>query len=150
MRSKAELGARLPTDYKEICEAFGKGEFNGCLEVFSTDGGTSLKLLDHLASVRRSLEMDPLIEEEYLPYRLFVPGQGGLLQWGGSVPTDQFYWLTETDSPENWSVLARAESDPWHRYDMSMSEFLYRSLMDQEFDWYSSSSFEDRPIFELY
>ncbi|MEU8887831.1 hypothetical protein [Streptomyces sp. NPDC048442] len=49
-----DLETLFPSDFKEICEVFGRGEFNGYLGIFSTHEGISLELLDHMRLIRQN------------------------------------------------------------------------------------------------
>lgn len=129
---------------------FGRGQFSGNLHVLSSPGGASLLLLDRLARIRRSLEVHPVIRIEYLPYELFTPGRGGLIQWGDSESGDTFYWLADSRDPGRWPVLAQPDSGGWSRFDMTMSEFLFHLLTDDEIEDFTVADIVDPPYFEPY
>ncbi|MEU0003053.1 SMI1/KNR4 family protein [Streptomyces sp. NPDC006314] len=149
---EAELGTALPADFKEFCEAFGRGEFNGFLYVYTSKGGTHLEVLDNLRKLRRALESWPDAESVYEPYRIFEPGQGGLLRWGGAAAEGYaYYWLVTEEAPENWPIVARTDdTEEWHQYEMSVSEFVYRMITDTEFKPFSCASYSPVPHYESY
>jgi hypothetical protein len=43
-------------------------------------------------------------------------------------------------------VARRGGIDPWHRYDMSMSEFIYRMLTDHDFEPFTVADTTARPF----
>lgn len=144
-----DLRSPLPGDFKELSEAFGRGTFNGYLEILSNSDGNSLGLLENTQAIWQILTRYP-VQGEYDPYGFFDPGRGGLLQWGTAETEDQFYWLTKPGNPDSWKVVARQPSGPWRHSDMSMSEFVFRLISDPEFEGFDAGNFESPPIFESY
>jgi hypothetical protein len=133
---ETRLGTQLRADYRDVCEAFGAGEFCDYLTVYASAGGADSELVDSQETNRRIIVEHPVVAKGYLPYGLYQPGvQGGILQWGASVQGDEFAWLAHsTPAPETWPVLARDDAGGWQRFDMSMGKFLYRLLADESFE----------------
>jgi hypothetical protein len=129
---------RSAADYKEFCEAFGKGEFCDYLAVYalSSGGGARSELADSTEANLRLAEEHPVLLDYYLPYGLYRPGgEGGILQWGVSEQGEQFAWLVDRSAaPETWPVSLHPDSGEWRTYDMSMSELTYRLLADDVID----------------
>lgn len=133
---EAELGTELPRDYKQLCQAFGVGEFSQAVSVLCSD---ETRVADLLRTWRLLLSNDDSSDGPFAPYRIHVPGKtGGLIPWGMSRAADSFYWQV-TDGPiDAWPVLAKMEdSENWHRYEMTATEFLYRILTDPGFRPYT-------------
>lgn len=100
------LGTRLPSDYKELVELFGRGAFDGYLELHTAGApGTGVDIERCNRGVD-SLSNDALCE----PYRAY-PAPGGLLWWGWTEQEDGFYWLTEGADPDDWPVVAGGVGD---------------------------------------
>lgn len=133
---ESRIGILLPADYKEFCEAFGSGEFCDYLTVYASAGGADSELADVYEDNWRLAEEDPVGRDYYLPHGLYRPdGQGGILQWGASGQGDEFFWLAEGSMPPgSWPVLARDDAQRSRRFDMSMSEFVYRLVVDESFE----------------
>ncbi|MET9383188.1 SMI1/KNR4 family protein [Streptomyces sp. NPDC002928] len=129
-----ELGTRLPDDFKELAESIGVGEFSEYLYVDTSDKLDDFSVLGDLASIRRALERRPVAVRVYEPYQIFTPGEVGLLPWGRAVQEGvEFYWLAGGENPSQWPILARLDpSEEWYRFDMTVSEFVFRMLTGDE------------------
>ncbi|WP_369033167.1 SMI1/KNR4 family protein [Streptomyces adonidis] len=145
---ESRLGTRLPGDFKEFCEVFGAGEFSGYLEVYASSGGPSLKVIDWLEDINLTLREDPEAVETFLPYGIYTPGGKGLLPWGGTVNASEFGWFVDGGSPEEWRVVAQEEMGGWKKFEMSMSEFVFRVLTDVEFEEFTVADLVDPPYFQ--
>lgn len=141
------LGTPLPGDFKEICETFGVGEFSGYLEVYSSRGGATLKVIDWLEDIHQTLREYPDAVETFRPYGIYSPGEQGLLPWGGTVNASDFCWYVNGGPPEEWPVIAREESGDWCTFNMSMSEFVFRALVDVEFEEFTVAHLVEEPYF---
>jgi hypothetical protein len=49
--------------------------------------------------------------------RPLYPEPGGLLSWGSTEESDQFFWLTQDTNPDRWPVVG------WSRHDGSTFDF---------------------------
>ncbi|GIH20575.1 SMI1/KNR4 family protein [Rugosimonospora africana] len=144
---EAELGTTLPADYRELCSLLGGGYYSGFLrllqprrEAAATDG-----LLYSFRSNRRHPEYAGL----YAPYDLYGgPGRAGLLHWGSDQTEGDYYWLADARvDPAAWPVVARKDGiEPWNRYDLSMSEFVYHMLTDHDFEPFTVAATTARPF----
>lgn len=126
-----ELGTRLPHDFKEFCETFGRGQFSEWLNVYSSAGGAEHVVVGKLAFLR-SLGAD--LSELLEGYELFSSEQAGVIPWGSCEQGSAYYWLANGDDPDRWPVMCLMETGGWARYEMTMSEFSYRLIADANFD----------------
>ncbi|MGW0769074.1 SMI1/KNR4 family protein [Streptomyces sp. NPDC002676] len=147
---EAELGVPLPADYKELYEVFGGGVFSDCVYFLGRDGGLAF---DFLRQWRAALSAD---QDSALgdvsavdPYAVYAPGGKGLVEWGSTEWADEYCWLIDAERPGEYPILARADDvGPWHRYDMSTAEFLYRVLADADFQPFGVAQYALNPTFE--
>ncbi|MGX1755760.1 SMI1/KNR4 family protein [Streptomyces lydicus] len=114
------LGTRLPDDYKELVEAYGRGDFWGALCLctpFGDDNPVRLEanLVEDFGPLRESWP------EQY-PYPFF-PEPGGLLTWAMTGNAAQVCWLTE-GPPESWPVVIWSEDSDYERFDCGAAAFL--------------------------
>ncbi|MFF8972234.1 hypothetical protein [Streptomyces sp. NPDC014995] len=144
---EAEMGTELPSDYKQLCEAFGVGEFSQVVSVWCADG---TRVTDLLRMWRVLLEDDDPLAGPFAPYPIHVPGTtGGLIPWGTSRAADMFFWQVTDGAVDAWPVLARMEdAEEWDRYEMPATEFLYRILTDPGFRPYSVAQAVLEPSFD--
>ncbi|UNZ17594.1 SMI1/KNR4 family protein [Streptomyces sp. 891-h] len=141
---EGELGVPLPADYKKLYEAFGGGVFSDSVYFLGRDEGVSF---DFLTQWRVSLSVD---QDSNLgsgsavePYAVYAPGRKGVAVWGSTEWADEYSWLIDAERPGDYPVLARShDGGPWHRYDMSTSEFLYRVLADAEFQPFGIAQYD--------
>ncbi|MEU4034345.1 SMI1/KNR4 family protein [Streptomyces collinus] len=135
---ETELGTELPGDYKELCQAFGAGEFSQEVSVLCAD---ETRVGDLLICWRGLLESDDDADGPWVPYRIHEPGTtGGLIPWGTTRSADRFFWQV-TDGPvDAWPVLAvQVDTMEWNRYEMTATQFLYRFLTDPGFSFWPYS-----------
>lgn len=116
---EAELGTRLPRDYKVLLETFGRGQFDGFQPVhFPRDVLRTAAF--HARHGQRRWEPHP-------PF----PAPGGVLVWATNEHEQTFHWLTGGPDPDRWRVYATEEGiEPGEVFDCSATEFLYRQLTD--------------------
>ncbi|MFC0600375.1 SMI1/KNR4 family protein [Streptomyces palmae] len=141
---EGELGVPLPADCKKLYEAFGGGTFSDSISFLGRDEGVSF---DFLTQWRVSLSVD---QDSNLgnvsavdPYEIYAPGGKGLVAWGSTEWADEYCWLIDAERPGDYPVLARSrDGGPWHWYDMSTSEFLYRVLADAEFQPFGIAQYD--------
>ncbi|MEU0716952.1 SMI1/KNR4 family protein [Streptomyces lavendulocolor] len=147
---EGELGVPLPADYKELCEAFGGGTFSDSVSFLGRDEGISF---DFLAQWRVALSVDRDSTLGYVsavdPYAIYAPGGKGVVTWGSTEWADEYCWLIDAERPGDYPVLARShDGNPWHWYDMSTSEFLYRVLADADFQPFGIAQYDLGTTFE--
>ncbi|MFE1175697.1 SMI1/KNR4 family protein [Streptomyces sp. NPDC058773] len=113
------LGTALPDDFKQLVEAYGRGDFWGvlCLRTpFGEDNPVRLTA-DLVEVFGPSREMWP----EHYPHPLF-PEPGGLLTWGVADGT-QLCWLT-VGPPGSWPVVVWSRDHDYERFDCGVAAFL--------------------------
>ncbi|SIM87374.1 hypothetical protein SAMN04489832_2661 [Micromonospora cremea] len=132
---EAELGVALPTDFKELCRRFVPGSFYAYLDLLRPTDDHAQPLLGMWASCRQWAGGNESARL-WAPYEMYEPDKGsGLIQWGSDQTEGEYYWLVDRSvEPDRWLVVARWEAiEPWHRFDMSTAEFVYRVIADPEF-----------------
>lgn len=139
------LGSPLPADFKQFCEAFGRGGFCDELFVHSTDGGASLEVLDELAQLRHLVESVPFVNFD--PYELYGARESGVIPWGRVTAGHSFYWLAGPGDPDEWPIMLNAETGEWERFDLSMSEFVFRMLTEKGFAYIANPI--EQPYYRL-
>ncbi|MFJ8112137.1 SMI1/KNR4 family protein [Streptomyces sp. NPDC096132] len=143
------LGVELPGDFKAFCQCFGQGQFSGYLEVYSSSGGDSLVAFDKLRRFGGMAEQHAVVRHIYEPYGLFRSGGQGLLPWGISVTAAEYYWLASADGrPDDWPVVAREDGGEWKIYQMPMSEFVYRVLVDVSMEDFGIADLVHVPFYQ--
>jgi hypothetical protein len=148
---ESALGATLPGDYKELCDIFGPGYFSRYIQVAPGLGQESIV---YWRKVNKELfEANPAGQElTFSPYKpCGIDGPNGLLTWGTSETGGYFFWLVDVAlDPDRWPIIARYDmslDQEWDRYEMSLSEFVYRVIADPEFKPYTVARPEQPPTF---
>jgi hypothetical protein len=151
---ESDLGTALPGDYKELCDRFGPGYFSRYIRVVPGLGRESVL---YWRQVHKELfEESPVGEElTFSPYKAYgVDGKNGLLTWGTSETEGFFFWLADAAvDPDEWPILARYDmslDQEWDRYEMSVSEFVYRVIADPEFKFYGVARLVWPPTFSRF
>jgi hypothetical protein len=125
---EAELGVRLPDDFKAFLATYGSGVINDLIGIssptFPPQQGALLRTTQAALSTLRHWR-----ETGRLPYPIH-PEPGGLLPWAGTGNGDTYYWLTEPrDEPDRWPVVIFDRGDlDWLRHPGPMSAFLADAL----------------------
>jgi hypothetical protein len=142
-----ELGTELPADYKQLCEAFGVGEFSEAVSVLCDD---ETLVADLLTAWRGLLDEDGAGGELFPPYRIHAPGTtGGLVPWATSRAGDLYFWQVTGGPVDAWPVVAVMEdAQKPHTYEMTATEFLYRVLTDPDFRPWTVAPAVPDPYFE--
>lgn len=123
------FGLRLPTDYKQLVEAYGQGAFDGFLWVLQpSEVNRNLDLirqrdvrLTALRTLQASGEEVPFVVES---------GDEEVVPWAITDNGDVCYWVTSTSTdPDGWVVAVNeARGARWQTFDLSTSEFLLAVL----------------------
>ncbi|MFF2476168.1 hypothetical protein [Streptomyces sp. NPDC058066] len=127
-----ELDATLPADFKQLVDTFGMGVFGEYLYPLGDTSG-EFSVSGDLSMLRQTLSRHPDATSVYRPYAVFEPGKEGLLSWAQSTAEEaEFYWLAQDgEDSDRWPIVARVDStDDWHRFEMPVSEFIFRMLTD--------------------
>jgi hypothetical protein len=126
-----KVGFEFPADYRQFVDAYGGGTVERPQYVglkVRAPHVTALGPRDrpgfegfvahHLDQVR-PLFTYPGAEEVMWngEPRPLYPEPGGLLSWGSSQESDQFFWLTQDANPDRWQVVG------WSRHDASTFVF---------------------------
>ncbi|MET7520321.1 hypothetical protein ABZS88_44680 [Streptomyces sp. NPDC005480] len=107
---EADLGTRLPSDYKEVVDLFGAGSFDEYFELAVPGGpGASRN-----------------------PWKRYLPdvASGGLVPWGWSEYELGLMWSTSATDPDEWTVVTQSEGDDEQQFDCGAAEFILRMLTD--------------------
>lgn len=122
---EAELRSHLPSDYKAFVEVYGPGAVDEFLWVYHM-APTYPNLLLTREAPADLVGLRDLREAgvKYIWYPLF-PEEGGLFPWGRTFDGDSLFWRTESDNPDQWSVVVKESRGPeWDEYPGTMTEFL--------------------------
>ncbi|MFD0772373.1 SMI1/KNR4 family protein [Streptomonospora algeriensis] len=127
-RAEADVGFRLPGDYKELVQHFGPGDFDEFLEIRVP--GIANPNRDLASQSRKCFKIQrDLIDRRIGEWPYPYPGSpGSLLNWGGDANGNFYYWKT-AGHPDSWiTVVQPARGDDFFEYSGNMSEFLFRYL----------------------
>ncbi|MER5278588.1 hypothetical protein ABT025_22960 [Streptomyces sp. NPDC002809] len=133
------LGTPLPDDFKELRRRFAPwGAFSDHLLVLEANEDSESVRANH-AKLLTSVSANPDNRRNFEPAGLLGANEDskgtGLVQWGYSFIEEEYYWLADTArDPATWPVMARVDPlEPFQRFDMSASEFVYRVLTETGF-----------------
>ncbi|WP_406400091.1 hypothetical protein OH805_13710 [Streptomyces sp. NBC_00879] len=150
------LGARLPADFKELRRRFAEwGAFSDHVLVLEAQGDTE-SVLANYESLRRSVRGNPDNGRIFEPFGILGANDEskgkGLVQWGYSFIEEEYYWLADTSQdPSTWPVVARVDPlEPFQRFDMTASEFVYRVLTEAEFSAFSVAATIETPYYRTF
>lgn len=98
-RVEADLGVRLPTDYRSVVDTFGPGDFLGIKLAVPAARTPEFDL-------RRLVEAAPEIVRTGGPaIEPYFPEPGGLVPWGFTDAGHVFFWAPISDDPNKWPVV---------------------------------------------
>jgi hypothetical protein len=120
---EADLGTRLPRDYKAVIETYGPGAFGDFLSVFQP---VTPFLTNELAyQSRRSAEVLNSLRNELIP---FAPVE--LLAVARTDNGDTVYWVKEPcDEPDWWTIIGNAaRNTTWPFFSGGLAAFLHEVL----------------------
>ncbi|MFP3987924.1 hypothetical protein U9R90_10550 [Streptomyces sp. E11-3] len=149
------LGTPLPADFKEMRRRFAAwGAFCDHVLVLKAQGVAESVLANH-ESLLRSVRGNPDNRRMFEPFGLLGDGESGgkgLVQWGYSFIEEEYYWLADTShDPSTWPVVARVDPlEPFQRFDMTASEFVYRLLTEAEFSAFSVAGTIETPYYRAF
>jgi hypothetical protein len=122
---EADIGTRLPSDYKWFIDTYGVGRVDDFLSVFyPASNNTYIRLKDQIA---RQLGAYRTLRETWpkdIPYPLF-PELSGILPWGITDNGNVCVWRTVSANPDEWPVAVNESRGPkWDTFAGSMTAFL--------------------------
>ena len=142
---EADLGTRLPADYKLLTEVFPAGWFRQFVrprKPARPAAGAQGFLDEFPARQAATLRRWRAEGQVSFPYPVY-PDPGGLLLWGSIRDGGYAFWLTESGDPGDWPVvIASQQCDHWERFDGTVCEFLTEVAAAR----YDASGFSEGPI----
>ncbi|WP_432064828.1 SMI1/KNR4 family protein [Streptomyces sp. C10-9-1] len=146
-RAEAELGTRLPADYKEYVYWFGPGCFEYYL--FICVPGVENSVQELAARLAREQAGERLLVEDLKapPLVPLFPETAGWLPWGHTTGGDALYWVTSSDDPDRWTIAGRpGRGRDYAYFDGSFTEFLHTYVWDTVEMHFLSEAEKDIPI----
>ncbi len=130
------LGLPLPSDLYEFARlygggAFGTREFNYLVEIWNPFSAVFVKWVTEFAETFRDVKTAE--GESYIPFDIY-PERPGLLTFGCGDNRQYLFWLTEGE-PDDWPILLWPPERRFLRFDMRLSEFLYRLFSGKIDGW---------------
>ncbi|WP_267244254.1 SMI1/KNR4 family protein [Streptomyces sp. PR69] len=146
-RAEAEIGTRLPADYKEYVYWFGPGGFEDYLYICVPGVENSMQELAAILA-REQTAARRRAEQFKLPPRVpLFPEPGGWLPWGYTTGGDAVYWVTSSDDPDRWTIAGRpGRGDDFAYFDGGFAAFLHTYVWDTVEMHFLSEAEEDVPI----
>lgn len=126
-----QMDINFPDDYKNIINYYGTGgiaNFLWFLNPFEQDFNVNFshKMTEMLDAYNESKNKHPN-EFPFLTY----PNKNGLLPWAYTDNGDELYWKME-DKASDWKIIIyEARSTNYYVYEMSISEFLYKLIINE-------------------
>jgi len=123
---EADLGTRLPKDYKAVIDTYGPGTFDDFLSVFQPV--TPFLTIELAYQSRRSAEILNYLQDqahEFIPFAL-----ADLLAVACTDNGDTIYWVKEpSDEPDSWTITGNAaRNTTWPCFSGGLAAFLYEVL----------------------
>ena len=103
---ESELGLQLPSDYKQVIQTYGYGEFCDDLSLINPFVGKSYSSNAN-AIIQQWQQIAELCSVEYP----FFPEKGGLLPCAVNVNGHYISWRTDGD-PNDWDIVIWDSSEP--------------------------------------
>jgi hypothetical protein len=119
------LGLRLPSEFRELCEAFPPGEFQTFLKVLHPSAESDPAAYATEVSGYAALLGDDAAERGF-PYPLY-PAPGGVVPWATIGFDYVIGWLADAgvDSPDAWPVIVcESRLAQWHLTGLSTGGFM--------------------------
>lgn len=119
---EAQLGTRLPPDYKEFVRLYGSGYFMEFLGVgVPSVQNVNVRLEAKVPAVSDVFRaMDGGLPKH--PYR-YWPEPGGLIPFGSTDNGDYLLWLPD-GAPEQWKVVVWDRGGDFEVFDCDLTDFL--------------------------
>jgi hypothetical protein len=109
---EAQIGVRLPSDFKELSRRFGNGSYYGRLDLFHQKSDKPwVGMVDGLRAMQMFTAEGEGQAAMYAPNTIFGVGEDpGLLQWGSDSEGGEYYWLADSSvDPDRWPLIARVD-----------------------------------------
>lgn len=117
--TERSLDTALPSDFKQLVDAYGPGTLCGHIYWFTPSSPHSMRSeVDDLLEAYLSLRD---VSPEACPWPAF-PEPGGVLPWARTSNREELYWVTDGD-PDRWIVVA-ADLPETTVHPMQTTEFL--------------------------
>ncbi|WP_405899376.1 SMI1/KNR4 family protein [Streptomyces sp. NBC_00727] len=130
-RVEAELGTRLPADYKEYVYWFGPGNSSDYFVVCVP--GVENSNVEFMANLRKEAE-------DYRSWNAgnqrppvsvpFFSDPGGRLPFLFTTEGCAVFWITDGDDPDSWKIGSRTRLWDVQRFEGGFTEFLREALWD--------------------
>ncbi|MFE0699712.1 hypothetical protein [Streptomyces sp. NPDC058872] len=125
------LDTRLPTDYRQIADAYGPGSFCDFLHLYHPHAPTRWTNLTGPmpATIRTQLQHDRDNGSHPVPH-----DPGHLFAMGVTDNGEYLFWIAEpADAPEKWTIAANQARGPrWYTYGGGLADFLVAALPGRE------------------
>jgi hypothetical protein len=143
---EAELGTRLPADYKEFIRCYGTGHFAGFYSVYNPFSlNKHVNLLEQVRTLGKTYS-----EYRFEPCPLPFPSPGGILPWAGDDNGNYYFWTTG-GAPDHWTVaIDEVRGSGYKTFDLRMIEYLLaileKRIVPLASDYPGPDCFRFRPI----
>jgi hypothetical protein len=123
---EADLGTRLPRDYKAVTEIYGPGTFDGFLSVFQPE--TPFLTIELAYQARRGTEILSHLRDQGRERIPFAPTE--LMAVARTDNDDTVYWVKHpSDEPDSWTITGNAARNAtWPCVSGGLAAFLYGVL----------------------
>ncbi|MFE4369812.1 histone-like nucleoid-structuring protein Lsr2 [Streptomyces sp. NPDC056835] len=122
---EAELGMRLPHDYKQLLTTYGPGQFCGFITLYQPHAANEWTDLTGPLPARLRQQIEQVRHSAREPWPLPHPPPQ-LFAMGVTANGDYLFWVTDPiDKPDTWTVAVNeALRAPWYTYSGTLTAFL--------------------------
>lgn len=129
-QAEAELGFSFPSDYRRLCQLYGRGAFYNYLYIIGPARNFATWALGRIDDIKGYLRDTD--REERFPYK-FYPEPGGLLPVGQEDNSSYVIHWEMRGEPDEWPIvvlLYGEDVDDWE-FDGNLTSFLATVLRDE-------------------